>query len=102
MTLKRLWSHFDLGLDYVGGAGYYSLQGEGFKSLQQMDIDQKISWKRGQLSIRDSFSYLPEGNFGGAYGSTGSQGIASLGTPHSAYSRTAQLGTLGLDPRIVT
>ena len=31
-----------------------------------MDIDQKITWKRGQLSVRDSFSYLPEGNFGGS------------------------------------
>ena len=49
------------------------------KSLQQMDVDQKITWKRGQLSVRDSFSYLPEGNFGGSYGSMGSQGIASLG-----------------------
>ena len=29
------------------------------KSLQQMDFDQKITWKRGQLSLRDSFSYLP-------------------------------------------
>ena len=39
-----------------------------------MDLDQKITWKRGQLSVRDSFSYLPEGNFGGAYGSTGLAG----------------------------
>ena len=102
VTLKRLWSHFDLGLDYIGGAGYYTLQGQGLKSLQQMDIDQKISWKRGQLSIRDSFSYLPEGNFGGAYGSIGSQGIASLGdTSFGLFANGSVLGTLGLDPRIV-
>ena len=56
------------------------MPGQGFQSLQQMDIDQKITWKRGQLSLRDTFSYLPEGNFGGSYGSLGSQEIGSLGT----------------------
>jgi len=79
VTLKRLWSNYDLAVDYVGGVGYYDLKGQGFKALQQMDLDQKITWKRGQLSVRDSFSYLPEGNFGGAYGSIGSQGVESLG-----------------------
>ncbi len=59
MTLQRLWSHYDLALDYIGGVGYYNLTGEGFVALQQMDIDQKITWKRGELSLRDSFSYLP-------------------------------------------
>jgi hypothetical protein len=102
VTLKRLWSNYDLALDYIGGVGYYSLRGQGLKSLQQMDLDQKITWKRGQLSVRDSFSYLPEGNFGGAYGSMGSQGIASLGsTAFGMFSNGASLGTLGLAPRIV-
>ncbi len=102
LTLQRLWSHYDLALDYIGGAGYYSESGVGWKALQQADIDQKISWKRGQLSIRDSFSYLPEGNFGGSYGSLGSQGIASLGTTaFGLFSSGAALGTLGLAPRIL-
>jgi hypothetical protein len=102
LTLKRLWSNYDLALDYIGGVGYYSLHGQGLKLLQQMDLDQKITWKRGQLSVRDSFSYLPEGNFGGAYGSLGSQGIASLGsTAFGMFSSGASLGTLGLAPRIV-
>jgi hypothetical protein len=102
LTLKRLWSNYDLALDYVGGFGYYSMQGQGVKLLQQMDLDQKITWKRGQLSVRDSFSYLPEGNFGGSYGSLGSQGIASLGsTGFGMFSNGASLGTLGLAPRIV-
>jgi hypothetical protein len=102
LTLKRLWSHYDLALDYVGGFGYYSLSGQSIKSLQQMDFDQKISWKRGQLSVRDSFSYLPEGNFGGAYGSIGSQGIASLGnSPFGGFWGGSGLGSLGLTPRIL-
>jgi hypothetical protein len=100
LELKRLWSHYDLALDYVGGVGYYS-NGQGFKSIQQMDLDQKITWKRGQLSLRDSFSYLPEGNFGGSYGSLGSQGIASVGTTaFGAFFGGSALGALGLTPRV--
>ena len=102
LTLKRLWSNYDLAVDYVGGVGYYTLQGLGLKVLQQMDLDQKITWKRGQLSLRDSFSYLPEGNFGGAYGSMGSQGIAGLGsTAFGMFSNGSALGTLGIAPRIM-
>lgn len=86
----------------MGGVGYYTESGQGLKSLQQSDIDQKITWKRGQLSLRDSFSYLPEGNFGGSYGSLGSQGIESLGTTaFGLFSSGAALGTLGLAPRIL-
>ena len=102
ITLKRLWSHYDLAMDYFGGVAYYSHTGQSFQTLQQMDIDQKILWKRGQLSVRDSFSYLPEGNFGAAYGSTGSQGIASLGTTaFGGFWGGSSLGNLGLAPRIL-
>lgn len=102
LTLKRLWSHYDLGLDYIGGVGYYNVQGLGFMSLQQMDIDQKINWKRGQLSLRDSFSYLPEGNFGASYGSLGSEAVGSLGsTAFGGFWGGSTLGNLGLAPRIL-
>ncbi len=102
LTMQRLWSHYDLALDYVGGFAYYDTTGAGFRQLQQMDLQQKILWKRGQLSVRDSFSYLPEGNFGGAYGSMGSQGIESLGnTSFGGFWGGSGLGTLGLTPRIL-
>jgi hypothetical protein len=102
LTLKKLWSHYDLALDYIGGVGYYSVTGQGFESLQQMDFDQRITWKRGQLSLRDSFSYLPEGNFGGSYGSIGSQGIATLGnTAFGGFWGGSSLGNLGLVPRVL-
>jgi len=101
VVLKRLWRNYDLALDYFGGLAYYTLSGQGFEALQQMDVDQKITWKRGQLSLRDSFSYLPEGNFGGAYGSTGSQGLASLGnTAFGGFWGGSSLGNLGIAPRI--
>jgi hypothetical protein len=102
LTLRRLWSHYDLALDYVGGVAYYSADGVGLKQLHDLGIDQKITWKRGQLSLRDSFSYLPEGNFGAVYGSLGSQGTLSLGnTAFGSFWGGTALGTLGVAPRIL-
>jgi hypothetical protein len=102
LTLERLWSHYDLALQYMGGTAYYNQRGLGWKLLQQMDVDQKVTWKRGQLSVRDSFSYLPEGNFGAAYGSLGSQGIASLGnTAFGSFWGGTTLGGLGEAPRLM-
>jgi len=102
LRLERVWSHYDLALQYVGGAAYYNKTGLGWKSIQEMDVDQKITWKRGQLSLRDSFSYLPEGNFGAAYGSLGSQGVASLGnTAFGSFWGGTTLGGLGEAPRLM-
>ena len=101
LTLHRLWSNYDLALDYIGGVGYYNVSGEGFKNLQQLGVDQKITWKRGSLSLRDSFSYLPDGNFGGSYGSLGSAGISSLGTTaFGSFWGGSSLGAFGLESRI--
>jgi hypothetical protein len=102
VVLQRLWSHYDLAADYIGGAGYYNVKGLGFTALQQADIDQKVTWKRGQLSLRDSFSYLPEGTFGGAYGSLGSQGIASLGNSNfNVFINGGAFASLGIVPRLL-
>jgi hypothetical protein len=82
LTLQKLWKNYDVALDYIGGAAYYAQKGVGLEQLQQFDIDNRIDWKRGQLAIRDSFSYLPEGTFGfGAYGGSGAynSGLGSLG-----------------------
>jgi hypothetical protein len=102
LALQRLWSRYGLALQYGGGVAYYNEKGVGWKLLQQLDVDQKVTWKRGQLSLRDSFSYLPEGNFGGSYGSLGSQGIASVGdTSFSNFWGGSAFGTLGLVPRVM-
>lgn len=82
LTLQKLWKNYDVAVDYIGGVSYYDQSGVGLQQLQQFDIDNRITWKRGQLAIRDSFSYLPEGAFGfGAYGGGGaySSGVGSLG-----------------------
>src|SRR5579864_3823839 len=102
LTLQRLWENYDLALDYQGGVGYYTAPGIGFKQIQQFDVNQKITWKRGQLGIHDSFSYLPEGNFGGAYGSVGAPGVAiGQGGLGSLFGGGGALGSLGQVARIM-
>jgi hypothetical protein len=72
LTLQKLWKSYALAADYIGGVIYYDQKGIGLQQLQQFDIDNRITWRRGQLAVRDSFSYLPEGNFGfDAYGGSG-------------------------------
>jgi hypothetical protein len=101
LDLRRLWSHYDLALDYMGGVAYYNKGGIGWRQLQSLGIGQKIEWKRGQLSLRDNFSYLPEGNFGASYGSLGSVGTAGIGSvPGGLWGGNAS-GALGLAPRIL-
>src|SRR5207245_10154085 len=64
LTLQRLWSRYDVGLDYVGGGAFYPRSSVGAAQVHQLDADQRILWRTGQLGIRDSFSYLPAGMFG--------------------------------------
>src|SRR5260370_37430223 len=83
LNLQKLWRNYAVAMDYIGGVVYYNRTGIGLQQLHQFDIDNRINWKRGQLAIRDSFSYLPEGNFGfEAYGGSGAynSGLASLGS----------------------
>jgi hypothetical protein len=101
LTLRRLWSHYDLALDYVGGAGYYNHDNLGWRQMHALGITQKIEWKRGQLIFEDNFSYLPEGNFGAAYGSLGSVGIAGVGGAPGGLWGGNTIGALGLAPRIL-
>jgi hypothetical protein len=100
LELRRLWSHYDLALDYIGGAAYYS-RSFGWRQLQDLAIAQKIEWKRGSLALRDSFSYLPEGNFGAAYGSLGSVGASAVGNAPGGLWGGSTLGSFGLAPRIM-
>ena len=80
LTLQKLWRNYAVAMDYIGGVVYYDQKGIGLEQLHQFDIDNRINWKRGQLAIRDSFSYLPEGNFGfAAYGGSGAYN-SSLGS----------------------
>ena len=101
LQMKRLWSHYDLALDYKGGVAYYNKGGVGWHQLQSLGVAQKIEWKRGQLTLLDNFSYLPEGNFGASYGSLGSVGASGIGSVPGGLWGGNGSGSLGLAPRIV-
>jgi len=98
LELRRLWSHYDLALDYLGGIGYYNARGIGLKQIEELGVNQKITWKRGQLGLRDAFSYQPEGTFGSSYGLVANAGVglSGLGT----FLNGNGLGALGEVPRI--
>jgi hypothetical protein len=112
LTLQKLWRNYAVAMDYVGGVLYYNQQGIGLEQLHQFDIDNRITWKRGQLALRDSFSYLPEGSFGfQAYGGSGAYnaslsgagsgllGASALGGPTSAFSGGNNI-SVGQVPRL--
>ena len=99
LELQRLWSNYDLSLDYLGGVGYYNVNGIGLKQIEELGVHQKITWKRGELGIRDAFSYQPEGTFGSAYGSIGAAGAGLSGD--NTFESGQGLGALGQVPRIL-
>jgi hypothetical protein len=99
LELQRLWSHYDLALDYLGGVSYFAAHGVGLKQVEELGVNQKITWKRGQLGLRDAFSYQPEGTFGSAYGSVASTGAGLNGL--GGYLSGNGLGALGQVPRIM-
>src|SRR5581483_5341719 len=114
LALQKLWSHFDSSLDYVGGGSFYSNQSVGATQNHNLDADERLLWRTGQLAVRDSFSYLPEGAFGyGSYGGAGALGgvggggiggtggglgIGSIGGTHLF--GPGQFASLGEEPRI--
>jgi hypothetical protein len=114
LTMQRIWRRYQLAAAYVGGVGYYNRAGDGLKQIQELQAQQSVLWRTGQLTMRDSFSYLPEGSFGkGAYGgSSGFQlGLGSVGEGmggilgigfggHYGMLGSQQIGSLGQVPRI--
>jgi hypothetical protein len=105
LTLQRLWSRYDLALDYVGGIAYYSNRAINAAQIQAFDLDQRVQWRTGQLAVRDSFSYLPEGQFGyGAFGGAGALsgigGGAGMAGNLGIFFGPGLGATLGQDPRI--
>jgi hypothetical protein len=113
LTMQRLWSRYQLAAAYVGGVGYYNSTALGLRQLHELQAQQTILWKTGQLSLRDSFSYLPEGTFGyGSYGGAGGfqlglggigEGMGMLGSGfggHYGILGSTQFGSLGQSPHI--
>jgi len=62
LDLQKFWPKSDLYLEYIGGAGigndpYYVRQ------LQAAGLEAVTRWRTGQLTLRDSFNYFPDGSY---------------------------------------
>ncbi len=80
LELQKLWKLHPLDVDYVGGVDWYNGSGGGVYQLHSLAATQRFLWRTGQLAVRDSFSYLPEGSFGfGSFGGAGAIGSGGLG-----------------------
>jgi hypothetical protein len=103
--LQQFWPKSDLFLEYLGGGAFYGSPFD-VKQLQAAGLEAVTRWRTGQVTLRDTFSYLPDGSFqigtfGGVPGfglatggmSTGEQGGGLPGT-------SGQLGSVGNIPRL--
>ena len=96
LDLKRLWSRYDLSLDYIGGLSLYSDNFGGPTQSHSMNAAQRYSWRTGQIQVCDGLTYLPEGSFGfSAYGAGGSCGGSSIGGGGSSFGSLTKT-----DPRL--
>lgn len=80
LELQKLWKLHPLNVDYVGGVDWYNGANGGVYQVHSLAATQRFLWRTGQLALRDSFSYLPEGSFGfGSFGGAGAFGAGGLG-----------------------
>ena len=105
LLMQKFWTHYETDLNYDGGGAIYSNFGRRFSQYQRLDAVQRVLWRTGQLAVRDSFSYLPEGTFG--FGSAGAvtgtiSGVGSgiSGTNLGGSFGAGQFGSLGQVPRV--
>ena len=91
VDLQKIWRQYQFGLDYIAGGDFYAgplinkSQGRATQ-VHTLAAVQRILWRTGQLAIRDSFDYLPEGTFGfssyggaAAFGSSLGNGVSGVG-----------------------
>jgi len=109
LDLQRFWPKSDLFLEYLGGGAFYS-NPYNVKQLQAAGLEAVSRWRTGQLTLRDSFSYLPDGSFAvGTYGGVPGFGLATGSgssmtgggvLPGSQQWGNGQLGSVGNIPRL--
>jgi hypothetical protein len=110
LDLQRFYAKTDLFAEYVGGGAFYSDATRTASQLHALGVLGVTRWRTGRLTVRDSFSYLPEGSFSvGAFGGNpglgiatggGSSGLAGGGLPGSHFFGNGQFGSVGLTPRL--
>jgi len=108
LALQRLWKNYDLDVEYAGGAALYENFSRTAAQIHALNVDQRIRWRTGQVSFRDSFSDLPEGIFGYAdFGGAGGYDLGGFGNVGGlqdagggSFFSAGQYGSLGQNPRI--
>jgi hypothetical protein len=108
LDLQQFWPKSDLFLEYLGGGAFYSSPYR-VKQLQAAGLEAVTRWRTGQVTLRDSFSYLPDGSFQMGFGgdpglglTTGGIGTggAGGGLPGSHNFGSGQFGSVGNIPRL--
>ncbi|HEY1400119.1 MAG TPA: hypothetical protein VF953_00935 [Terriglobales bacterium] len=110
LDLQRFYAKTDLFAEYVGGGAFYSNATRDVSQLHALGVMGVTRWRTGRLTLRDSFSYLPEGSFSvGAFGGNpglgiatggGASGLAGGGLPGSHFFGNGEFGSVGLTPRL--
>lgn len=98
LDLQKFWPKSDFFLEYLGGAAfgndpYYARQ------LQAAGLEAVTRWRTGQVTLRDGFRYLPDGNFyavsaGGLPGYGIATGVLGLGLPGLFHLEEASVGSI--------
>jgi hypothetical protein len=71
--LQKFWPKSDLFAEYLGGGAFYANPYDA-EQLHSAGVEAVTRWRTGQATIRDSFSYLPDGSFQIGFG-----GLPGLG-----------------------
>jgi hypothetical protein len=74
--LQQFWPKTDVFLEYLGGGEFYNSPFAAVQ-LQAVGFEGVTRWRTGQLSLRDTFSYLPDGTFVIGYGGSPGLGFAN-------------------------
>ncbi len=104
LDLQQFWPKSDLFLEYLGGGAFYN-NPYSVRQLQAAGFEAVTRWRMGQATLRDEFSYLPDGAFEIGFGGNPGLGIATggamgTGIPGIHTFGTGQFGSVGDIPRL--
>ena len=102
LDIQQFWPKSDLFLEYLGGGAFYSSPFDA-RQLQDAGLEAVTRWRTGQVTLRDSFSYLPDGSFQIGFGGDPGLGLISggLGTGIPGIQQSnGQFGSVGNIPRL--
>jgi hypothetical protein len=98
LDLQKFWPRSDLFLEYLGG-GVFGNTNYFVRQLQAVGLEAVTRWRTGQATLRDGFSYLPDGSFfastaGGLPGFGIATGVLGLGLPGVFHLEEGSVGTI--------